>query len=157
MKVFVGNANQEGIVHSVRPQKNEAEILCGNMRIRSKISELSVLVLPQNAQHTSKKINKPKKAPNDVQVKKSVTPKAAPTLEINVIGMTVLEAIPEVEAFIDSAVISNLEEVRIVHGVGTGRLRAGIHDYLRSNRHVESYRLGKYGEGEAGVTIAKIR
>ena len=71
--------------------------------------------------------------------------------------MTVLEAIPEVEAFIDSAVISNLEEVRVVHGVGTGRLRAGIHDFLRSNRHVESYRLGKYGEGETGVTIVKIR
>lgn len=156
MKVFVGNANQEGIVQSIRPQKNEAEILCGNMRIRSKIFDLSVLVSPQNAQTAPKKA-KNKKPSNGVQITKSLNPKAMPSLEINVIGLTVAEALPEVEAFIDSAVISNLEEVRIVHGVGTGRLRAGIHDFLRGNKHVESYRLGKYGEGEAGVTIAKIR
>ncbi len=156
MKVFIGTSGQEGVVQSVRPQKNEAEILCGNMRIRSKISDLSVLISAQNAQHTTKKTNKSKKS-GGVQVAKTLNPNSKPTLEINVIGMTVLEAIPEVEAFIDSAVISNLEEVRVVHGVGTGRLRAGIHDFLRSNRHVESYRLGKYGEGETGVTIVKIR
>lgn len=156
MKVFIGTSGQEGVVQSVRPQKNEAEILCGNMRIRSKISDLSVLISTQNAQHTIKKTNKSKKS-SGVQVAKTLNPNTKPALEINVIGMTVLEAIPEVEAFIDSAVISNLEEVRVVHGVGTGRLRAGIHDFLRSNRHVESYRLGKYGEGETGVTIVKIR
>lgn len=156
MKVYVGNAGQEGIVQSVRVQKNEAEILCGNMRIRSKISDLSVLISSQTTQPISKK-NKHKKPENGVQIKKSITPKASPSLEINVIGLTVAEALPEVEAFIDSAVISNLEEVRVVHGVGTGRLRAGIHDFLRGNKHVESYRLGKYGEGEAGVTIVKIR
>ena len=80
-----------------------------------------------------------------------------PSLEINVIGLTVHEALPDVEAFIDSAVISNLEEVRIVHGVGTGKLRAGIHDFLRTHKNVAEYRLGKYGEGEAGVTIVKIK
>ena len=80
-----------------------------------------------------------------------------PSLEINVIGLTVHEALPEVEAFIDAAVIANLEEVRIVHGVGTGKLRAGIHDFLRGHRNVEQYRLGKYGEGETGVTIVKIK
>ena len=157
MKVFVGNAGQEGVVQSVRPQKNEAEILCGNMRIRSKITDLSVLISSQNAQPTIKKTSKSKKLSSDVQIKKTLNTKPTPALEINVIGMTVAEALPEVEAFIDSAVISNLEEVRIVHGVGTGRLRAGIHDFLRGNKHVENYRLGKYGEGETGVTIVKIR
>ena len=71
--------------------------------------------------------------------------------------MLLQEALVEVEAFIDSAVIANLEEVRIVHGVGTGKLRAGIHEYLRTHRNVAEYRLGKYGEGETGVTIVKIR
>ena len=156
MKVFVGIAGQEGVVQNIRTQKNEAEILCGNMRIRSKISDLTVLISPQKTQTVAKKA-KVKKPSGDVQIKKSVTPRAMPLLEVNVIGLTVAEALPEVEAFIDSAVISNLEEVRVVHGVGTGRLRAGIHDFLRGNRHVESYRLGKYGEGEAGVTIVKIR
>jgi DNA mismatch repair protein MutS2 len=84
-------------------------------------------------------------------------PKATPALEINVIGRTVDEAIPEVEAFIDAAVISNLEEIRIVHGVGTGKLRAGIHDFLRKHRNVLEFRLGKYGEGETGVTIVKLK
>lgn len=68
-----------------------------------------------------------------------------PTLELNVIGMTVQEALPDVEAFIDSAVCANLEEVRIVHGVGTGKLRAGIHDFLKKHRNV------------AGIPARKIR
>ncbi len=155
MKVYVGNAGQEGVVQSIRLPKGEAEILCGNMRLRSKISDLSVLISPQVTQTIKKKVGKGQ--PEKIQLKKSLNPKPMPSLEINVIGLTVAEALPEVEAFIDSAVIANLEEVRVVHGVGTGKLRAGIHDFLRGNRHVESYRLGKYGEGEAGVTIVKIR
>ena len=92
-----------------------------------------------------------------MSVSKSLAPRPLPTLEINVIGQTVQEALPEVEAFIDSAVVANLEEVRIVHGVGTGKLRAGIHEFLRKHRNVAEFRLGKYGEGETGVTIVKIK
>ncbi len=153
IKVFVKNIGQEGVVQSVRLQKGEAEILCGNIRMRSKISELCLLITPQKAQTTTKK----KKREENVQVVKSLRAKPAPTLEINVIGYTVHEAIPEVEAFIDSAVISNLPEVRIVHGMGTGKLRAGIHEFLRKHRNVEEFRLGKYGEGDTGVTIVKIK
>ena len=155
-KVFVKNIAQEGIVQNVRLQKGEAEILCGNIRMRSKISDLSLVISAQKAQTISKK-NKWQKKDDKVQVSKSLKPKATPSLEINVIGLTVHEALPEVEAFIDAAVISNLEEVRIVHGVGTGKLRAGIHDFLRTQRNVAEYRLGKYGEGETGVTIVKIK
>lgn len=154
-KVFVGNINQEGVVQSVRPQKNEAEILCGNIRIRSKISDLSVLISARNTQNDKKKGIK--KKTENVQVSKNLAPKPLPTLELNVIGMTVQEALPDVEAFIDSAVCANLEEVRIVHGVGTGKLRAGIHDFLKKHRNVAEFRLGKYGEGETGVTIVKIK
>ncbi len=156
-KVFVKNLSQEGIVQGVRLQKGEAELLCGNMRVRSKISELSLLISPQKAQNDYKKKAKTNEKGEQVQVIKSLKPKPAPTLEVNVIGMTVHEALPEVEAFIDSAVISNLAEVRIVHGVGTGKLRAGIHDFLRKHRNVEEFRLGKYGEGETGVTVVKIK
>ena len=98
-----------------------------------------------------------KNSPTNVEVRKSLTPKPAPTLEINVIGKTVHEALPDVEAFLDSAIIANLEEVRIVHGMGTGKLRAGIHEFLRTNKNVDSFRLGKYGEGDTGVTIVKIK
>lgn len=156
-KVFVKTLGQEGEVQNIRQNKGEAEVLCGNLRMRCKISDLSLVIRETKAQTATKKSWQAKQKNERVQVKKSLTPKPAPTLEINVIGLTVHEALPEVEAFIDSAVIANLEEVRIVHGVGTGKLRAGIHEYLRTQRNVAEYRLGKYGEGETGVTIVKIR
>ena len=157
-KVFVKNIGQQGVVQNIRLQKGEAEILCGNIRVRSKISELTHMISSEKAQTVKKKPNwKAVKKDEKVQVSKSLAPKPSPSLEVNVIGLTVHEALPEVEAFIDSAVIANLNEVRIVHGVGTGKLRAGIHEFLRTHRNVESYRLGKYGEGETGVTIVKIK
>ncbi len=147
-KVLVKSTKQEGVVQSVREQKKEAEILCGNIRMRIKISDLALVIEPKVSQ-TSKKYA--------VQVQKSLTPKPAPSLELNIIGYTVLDAIPEVQAFLDSAVLSNLEEVRIVHGMGTGKLRAGVHEYLKKDTRVAEYRLGKYGEGDTGVTIVKLK
>ncbi|MBE5744617.1 MAG: endonuclease MutS2 [Clostridiales bacterium] len=157
-KVYVKNINQEGVVQKTRPEKKEAEILCGNIRIRSKFSDLSIVIGEEKAQTVKGKKKLWEKNNNDaVEVRKTLIPKKSPTLEINVIGMTVHEALPDVEAFIDAAVIANLEEVRIVHGVGTGKLRAGIHDFLRGHKNVEEFRFGKYGEGETGVTIVKIK
>ncbi len=157
-EVFVKNIGQTGIVQNVRLQKGEAEILCGNIRIRSKISDLAVVIHASKVQTKIKKNTwKSQKSNEKVQVSKTLAPKPVPTLEINVIGKTVAEALPDVEAFIDSAVVSNLEEVRIVHGVGTGKLRAGIHEFLRTHKNVAEYRLGKYGEGETGVTVVKIQ
>ncbi len=155
-KVFVNSVGSEGVVQNVRSQKKEAEVLCGSMRLRSKFSDLSVVIFSETAQ-TVKKKNKYGNKKDTVQVSKSLRDRRMPSLEINIIGMTVHEAIPEVEAFIDAAVLSNLEEVRIVHGVGTGKLRAGVHDFLRTNGNVAEYRLGKYGEGETGVTVVKIK
>ncbi len=157
-KVFVKNIGQEGVVQSVRLQKNEVEVLCGNIKVRSKFSDLFVVIPAKSAQTEGKKPKWKQKAQSEqVQVKKSLTPKKAPTLELNIIGMTVQEALPDVEAFIDSAVLANLEEVRIVHGVGTGKLRTGVQEFLRKHKNVAEFRLGKYGEGETGVTIVKIK
>ena len=158
-KVYVKNINQEGVIQSVRLPKKEAEVLCGSIRVRSKFSDLAVVIGGETAQTVKKKPPQgwQKKATEKIEVKKSLQEKPLPSLEINVIGLTVHEALPDVEAFIDAAVISNLEEVRIVHGVGTGKLRAGIHDFLRTHKNVAEYRLGKYGEGETGVTIVKIK
>ena len=156
-KVFVKTMGQEGVVQSVRENKGEAEILCGSLRIRSKISELCAVIHSANTQTAQKSKWKTKQAGEKVQIKKSLVPKSSSMLEINLLGLTVHEAIPEIEAFLDGAVIANLEEVRIVHGMGTGKLRAGVHEYLRTHPNVESYRLGKYGEGDTGVTIVKIK
>ena len=72
-------------------------------------------------------------------------------------GMALDEAIPEVEKFIDDAMLSSLGEVSIIHGNGTGVLRAGIQDCLRRHPCVSSFRLGRYGEGETGVTIVSLK
>ena len=76
--------------------------------------------------------------------------------EIDIRGMTVLEAEEEVSRFIDGAVVSNLETVYVIHGKGTGALRKGVHEMLRSNPSVKSFRLGTFGEGEDGVTVVSL-
>lgn len=76
--------------------------------------------------------------------------------EINVIGMNVEEAIFVIDKYLDDCAISKLSPVRIVHGKGTGKLRNGIHNFLKSHNHVKSFRLGTFGEGEMGVTVVEI-
>ncbi len=78
-------------------------------------------------------------------------------LELDIRGLAVDEAIPEVDKYIDSVYLAGVKEVSIIHGKGTGALRAGIHQHLKRHPSVEEFRLGKYGEGEAGVTIVKVR
>lgn len=76
--------------------------------------------------------------------------------EINVIGMNVDEAIFAIDKYLDDCAISKLSSVRIVHGKGTGKLREGIHKYLKTNTHVKNFRLGTFGEGEMGVTVVEL-
>ena len=77
--------------------------------------------------------------------------------EINVIGQTVDEAVVNADAFIDQAVRSGLSKVWVIHGMGTGRLRAGLHDHFRHHPNVKEFRLGTYGEGESGVTVVTLK
>lgn len=67
------------------------------------------------------------------------------------------EAVSNVDAFIDQALLAGLNQIWLIHGMGTGRLRAGIHSYLRNNKNVLDFRLGKYGEGESGVTVVTLK
>ena len=77
--------------------------------------------------------------------------------EINVMGMSVDEATFVIDKYIDDCAIAKLSPVRIVHGKGTGKLREGIHKYLKTNPHVKSFRLGTFGEGEMGVTVVELK
>lgn len=77
--------------------------------------------------------------------------------EIDLRGETADEAITELSLYIDRCVLNNIEEIRIIHGKGTGVLRNAVSDYLKSHPNIAQYRLGKYGEGENGVTIAKLK
>ena len=82
---------------------------------------------------------------------------ASVSTEINLLGKTVDEAIMELDKYLDDAYIAHLPSVRIVHGKGTGALRKGVHNYLRRQKHVKSYRLGEFVEGDAGVTIVEFK
>lgn len=77
--------------------------------------------------------------------------------ELNVIGLNVDEAIFVIDKYLDDCAIAKLSPIRIVHGKGTGKLREGIHKFLKTNPHVKSYRLGTFGEGEMGVTVVELK
>jgi len=77
--------------------------------------------------------------------------------ELDIRGQDVETAIMLLEKFIDDAVLASLHEIRIIHGKGTGVLRKGVQGYLKKQKRVKSYRLGSFGEGDAGVTIAELK
>ncbi len=77
--------------------------------------------------------------------------------ELDLRGQVLEEALYNTDKFLDDAIIAGLQNVTIIHGKGTGALRAGIHNMLKGHAHVKSFRLGKYGEGESGVTVAELR
>ncbi|MBO4989235.1 MAG: endonuclease MutS2 [Clostridia bacterium] len=150
--VYVKSVAGEGTLLSVNEKKKEAEVQVGDLKLRVKLSELMSVTKTSSTQ--AKKQKQKPKSPVTVVRKGEIKP---PVLSVNVIGMTVMEAIPEVDAFIDQAVLSNLEEIKIIHGMGTGKLKAGIHDFLRKHKAVAEFRLGVYGEGETGVTFVKLK
>jgi DNA mismatch repair protein MutS2 len=82
---------------------------------------------------------------------------AAMAAEVDLRGMDTVEAICALQLYLDSAMRNNLPSVRIIHGKGTGALRAAVQQELKKNKFVKTYRLGVYGEGEDGVTIAEFR
>ena len=86
----------------------------------------------------------------------SRTESTAPS-EVDLRGMAADEAILELDRYIDHAVVAGIPSIRIIHGKGTGVLRAAVQEHLRRHRNIKSFRLGVYGEGEAGVTVAEIK
>ena len=135
----------EGEVLSIRRERGTCEVQTGLLRVTVKISDLYT-----PAQKRAEK-------GDVVRVTRDLAPRPTVKRECNLIGMTTTEGVKEAEDFLDAAVVSNLQEVRIVHGYGTGKLRAAVQEMLRRHPRVESFRPGKYGEGEGGVTIVTLK
>lgn len=142
--VFVTTLGKNGVIVSNISKSNEVQVQVGSMKMSINIKYLQKLQSPA--------VNKSANT-SHVSVSKTRNAKS----EINIIGLNVDEATFVVDKFLDDCALAKLETVRIVHGKGTGKLRDGVHKFLKSNPHVKSFRMGTYGEGEMGVTVVTLK
>lgn len=146
--VKVLSMNLKGTVGSRPDSKGFLFVQMGIIRSKVHLSDLELVDEPVITTPSLQKTGAGK-----IRMSKS----ASVSTEINLLGRTVDEAIAELDKYLDDAYIAHLKSVRVVHGKGTGALRKGIHDYLRRQKHVSSFRLGEFGEGDAGVTIVDFK
>ena len=152
--VHVISMDMDATVTSLPDAKGYVNLKAGMMRMRAQLQDLRSLTSSEkkSKQQKSKYEARQSGSTNRVNISKR-----AIRQEVDVRGLAADEAIPEVQKFLDDAVISSLGEVCIIHGVGTGILRAKIQEYLKRHPAVVSFRAGRYGEGEAGVTIVTLK
>ena len=141
--VLLLDLNAVATVLTVPDHRGECTVQAGAMKLKSNIKKMRRAKPPKE--------EKPK---GSAKVSVSVRPVE---MECDVRGENLEEALMNVEAFLDGAILNRLREVSIIHGKGTGILRAGIHKHLRAHRSVKEFRLGRYGEGEDGVTIVTLK
>lgn len=148
LNVYISSLGTNGIILGNTVNKsNEVHVQVGSMKMNVKLSDLRKL--SSNVSTTSKSTGK-------VTTEKSSKTKVI-SPEINVIGQNVDEAIYVIDKYLDNCASANISPVRIVHGKGTGKLREGIHSFLKKHPHVKSFRIGTFGEGEMGVTVVEIK
>lgn len=138
----------KGTVSSLPDKNGRLFVQCGI--IRSQVSLNDLVLIEDETVNTAKM-----QRSSSGKLKMSKT--YSVSTEINLLGKTVDEAIAELDKYLDDAYLAHLPSVRIVHGKGTGALRNAVHNYLRKNKIIKSYRLGEFGEGDAGVTIAEFK
>ncbi len=126
----------------------------GNFQARVGVMKLTVNLKDVRIKKDESKVKKQKKTPSSLE---SFSKTMSLSSEVDVRGETVDTAVAIIDKFLDDALLSSLSQVRIIHGKGTGLLRAGIHSYLKQLSYVKSYRLGVFGEGDSGVTIVEFK
>lgn len=144
--VRIAGMGSEGKVLAIPDNKGYVEIQTGSMKMRVKVSDLRL-------------VEKKKEQKKDTFIKKNTESRmtAASDTRCDLRGMTVEEALMTLDLFLDNMVMSGLSEVTIIHGKGTGALRAAVQQHLKKHSQVKTYRLGTFGEGENGVTIATLK
>ncbi len=143
--VLIVNLNQKGSVISPPDKDGEAIIQAGIMKINVHVTNLKLI------DEQEKEIRKYGSGKIGMSKSKSIS------TEIDVRGYMLEEGLDTVDKYLDDAALAGLKEITIIHGKGTGVLRNGIHSLLKSNHHVKGYRLGRYGEGESGVTVVELK
>ena len=147
LKVYITNLNQNGIVCSSKINKNdEVQIQIGLIKTNVNIKYL------EPSRDLKNDLTKPA-----ILSSPKVSKTRSANSEINVIGLTVDEAIPLVDKFLDDCFLAKIQTARIVHGKGTGKLRMAIQDFLKKHKRVKSFRVGSFGEGEMGVTVVELK
>lgn len=144
--------NLKGTVSSLPDAQGNLFVQMGILRSRVNLNDLELL--PDNSVSGPGLENR-RKGTSSSGIKISKSASISP--EINLLGLTVDEAIPQLDKYLDDAYIAHLPQVRVVHGKGTGALRAGIHKHLRKVKIVKEFHLGEFGEGDAGVTIVVFK
>lgn len=148
-EVVIADIDQTATVVSLPDRNGLVEVRAGILKTKVPLSNLKAPdKLKQPAQKTTKQ---PTRSTSVQRVQRKAS------MEINLLGMTVDEALMEVDQFIDHAVMNGQSMVYLIHGKGTGALRKAIHAHLRGHRNVKSFRLGQYGEGESGVTVVELK
>lgn len=150
-RVFVHSMGQAGVVTSIPNAKGEVMVTVGIINMKTNIKDLSIDTT--NYIETKKEQPKPRKVGGAIKSNKVRNI----SFEIDLRGLYVDEAIEKVDKFIDDAYLAGMDIISIIHGKGTGALRTGIHEFLRRHSKVKTYRLGEFGEGDSGVTIAELK
>ncbi len=146
-EVMVVSMNGEGKLAGNIDNNDMVMVAMGNMKIKTHISNLQPIKRVKEKAKVQQKYSK-----------KSLSSKSRTmTAELDLRGFLVHEGLQELEKFIDDAILTGLGQVSIIHGKGTGAMRNGVHDYLKRSPSISEYRLGEFGEGDMGVTIAKLK
>ena len=148
-KVHVHSLNLDGTVHSLPNQKGDLNVTMGILNYTVNISDLEII------EETTASTKLKQKASGIGKLKMNKTAGISP--EINLIGMTQDEAIFTLDKYLDDAFLAHISPVRVVHGKGSGVLRNAVHNYLKRQKHVKSFRPGTFGEGDYGVTIVEFK
>lgn len=150
-KVILTDIDKEGTVVSLPDGSGNCFVMVGIIRTKTNISNLRLQEQQKNASSSKKNA----KGSVTRSVQSNATRKSS--MELDIRGMTSDEGIMEVDGFIDNCIMSGIKIITIIHGKGTGALREAVHRFLKQNKYVKSYRLGVYGEGEAGVTVVELK
>jgi DNA mismatch repair protein MutS2 len=149
-EVYVTSLSLAGTVSTLPNAKGDLYVQMGMMRSLVNIKDLEITKTAKDVKRENQRNESRNRGRTAINKSASIRP------EINVMGMTVDEAIAQLDKYIDDACLANLAQITVVHGKGTGALRKGLHNYfkqLKKQKRISGYRDGEYGEGDLGVTV----